>query len=365
MKNLKFTNLKINNQSLKKKIFENITKVLNKNNYILGEEVHSLEEKLKKFTGSKYCISLANGTDALLISLMSLGIKKNDEIITSPFSWISTSEVIKFLGAKPVYVDIGNDFLINSNQILNKITKKTKAIIPVSLFGQTADLSTINKIAKIYNISVIEDGAQSFGAKHNSKYSCSMTDIGCTSFFPTKPLGCFGDGGACFTNNKKYAEKIFALRNHGKNNKKNFQFIGLNSRLDTIQAAILLAKFEHFKDDIIKRKIVAKNYDLLIKELAVDIITPIINKNNSSVYAQYTITSNKRNQIANLFKEQKIPFAIYYDKLIPENIAYRENYTNLKNSNRLKKNVISLPIYPDLKINFQKKIVKTIYKAFK
>lgn len=365
MKNLKFTDLKINNPFLKKKILKNITKVLDNNNYILGKEVYSLEEKLKKFTGSKYCISVANGTDALLISLMSMGIKKNDEIITTPFSWISTSEVIKFLGAKPIYVDIGDDFLINTNQILNKITKKTKVIMPVSLFGQMANLNSINKIAKNNNIFVIEDGAQSFGAKHHNKYSCSMTDVGCTSFFPTKPLGCFGDGGACFTNKKFLAEKIFSLRNHGKNHKKNFKHVGLNSRLDTIQAAILHAKLEYFKDEISNRQKIAKNYDKLIKELDVDITTPIINKDNISVYAQYTIISNRRNKIANLFKEKKIPFAIYYDKLIPENIAYKENYNNLKNANKLKKNVISLPLYPELKLNYQKNIVNIISEAYK
>ncbi len=348
----------------KKKIDQSIQKVLNHGNFILGEDVNILEGNLKKFVNTKYCISTGNGTDSLLLSLIALGISKGDEVITTPFSWISTSETIRFLGAKPVYVDIDDSFLIDVKKIENKITKKTKAIMPVSLFGQTADLIKIQKIAKKYKISVIEDAAQSFGAKHYKKNSCSIADISCTSFFPTKPLGCYGDGGACFTNNKKIAEKLYKLRNHGKNKINNFEIVGVNSRLDTIQAAILNTKLKFLKKELQFRNKVANNYSILINRLNLPIITPIIKKFNYSVYAQYTIVVDNRKKIINTFKKNNIPFGIYYKKLLPEHQAYKSDIKDLKNSNKLKNNVISLPFSPYLNFKQQTKIVNLLKEAY-
>ncbi len=360
---MKFIDLSTQYSINKKNINNNINKVLNRGDFILGKEVGLLEKKLSKFTKSKYCITVANGTDALLLALISIGIKKDDEIITTPFSWISSSEVIKFLGAKPVYVDIKYDFLINEDLIERKITKKTKAILPVSLFGQIPAIDKINKIAKKYKLKVIEDAAQSFGATQNNLKSCSLTHIGCTSFFPSKPLGCYGDGGACFTNSATLAKKIISLRNHGKNKFKSFSKIGVNSRLDTLQAAILLAKLNILNKEIKERNNVAKNYKKLFQDMKVKIGIPKINKNNTSVYAQYTIITEQRYEIEKKFKSQNIPYGIYYNKLIPENRAYKDKINDLVIANILKKKVISLPFSPYLKYSDQKKIVYTIKKA--
>ena len=231
---IKFNDLNIQQNKIYQGLNQSFQNVLKHGKYIMGPEIFQLEKKLSKFVNSKHCISVSSGTDALLISLMALNINKGDEVITSPFSYFATSEVILILGAKPIYVDIDPlTFNIDVNKIENKITKKTKAIIPVSIFGQCAELSKLEKLAKKYKVPIIEDAAQSFGAKHNKKYSCNFGEIGCTSFFPSKPLGCYGDGGACFTNSSKLAKKIKKLRIHGQNKVNNHSLIGLNARLDT------------------------------------------------------------------------------------------------------------------------------------
>ncbi len=348
----------------KKKIDNNIKDVLKKGQFILGNEVEKLEEKLSSYSNVKHCITNANGTDSLLMALMAIGISKGDEVITTPFSWISTAETIKFLGAKPIYVDINEIFLIDYKKIENYITKKTKAILPVSLFGQMPELIKIKKIANKYGLYVIEDAAQSFGATHYDKKSCSISDISCTSFFPTKPLGCYGDGGACFTNNDDIAKKIRSIRNHGKDINNSFVEIGLNSRLDTIQAAILNAKLSFFKKELKLRQKVADRYNNLLSEYENLIKTPKILKHNKSVYAQYTITTNYRDKITLGLKKNNIPFSIYYKKLIPENKAYKYKINNLQIANKIKHKVLSLPFHPYLSLKEQKKIVNTIIKNF-
>ena len=265
--------------------------------------------------------------------------------------------------AKPIYVDINDSFLIDENKIEKKISHKTKAILIVSLFGQMPNFRTIKKISKKYSLPIIEDAAQSFGAKQNNKLSCSLADISCTSFFPTKTLGGYGDGGSCFTNNKVISDKIFKLRNHGKDKLNNFTLIGYNSRLDTIQAAILLAKLKVFEKEIKLRNSVANNYDNLINDLNINIITPIIAKNNLSVYAQYTISSEHRDKIANHFTKKNIPFGIYYKKLINDHKVYYDKDAFLPNANIIKNKVISLPFNPYLSQLHQKKIVYEIKKA--
>ncbi len=256
-----FANLQLQYQAYKEKIDSNIQAVLNKSNYILGEEVQILEQELQKFTGVKYAISCSSGTDAILLALMAINIQPDDEVITTPFTWISTGEMIALLKAKPVFVDIEPDtYNIDANLIEAAITKKTKAIMPVSLYGQPADMDAIRAIADKYSLKVIIDGAQSFGSTYNNKTDSNLGDISTTSFFPSKPLGCYGDGGAVFTNNEEYANKIKLLRVHGQNKRYHHKYIGIGGRLDTMQAAILLAKLPYFKKELKDRQKVADHY---------------------------------------------------------------------------------------------------------
>ena len=256
-----FANLQLQYQTYKKEIDANIQNVLNKSNYILGEEVQILEQKLEKFTGAKYAITCSSGTDALLLALMAIDIQPGDEVITTPFTWISTGEMIALLKAKPVFVDIEHDtYNLDANLIEKAITKKTKVIMPVSLYGQPADMDTIQAIADKHNLKVIIDGAQSFGSTYNGKMDSNLGDISTTSFFPSKPLGCYGDGGAVFTNNEEYAKKIKLLIVHGQNKKYHHKYIGIGGRLDTLQAAVLLAKLPNFKQELTDRQKVADKY---------------------------------------------------------------------------------------------------------
>ena len=301
---IKFNDLNIQQEKIYNNLNKSIRRVFKHGKYIMGPEIDRLEKKLSSYVNSKYCITVSSGTDALLISLMALNISKGDEVITSPFSYFATSEVILMLGAKPIYVDI--DLLtynIDVNKIENKITNKTKAIIPVSIFGQCADLTNLEKISKKYKIPIIEDAAQSFGAIHNNRRSCNFGDIGCTSFFPSKPLGCYGDGGACFTNNISLANKIKKLRIHGQFKTNQHDLAGLNARLDSIQAAILIEKFKIFSKEVKLREKVAKNYNKLISQNCKNIKIPEILKNNKSVYAQYTIRVKNRKEIITNFKK--------------------------------------------------------------
>ena len=358
---MKLYDLKNNNKKFIFKIYKNFNRLFRNGNFIFGKEVFELEKNLKKFTGSKYCISTSSGTDALYLSLLALEIKKDDEIITTPFTFVSTVEVILLLGAKPVFTDIDPDtFNMNENQIFSKITKKTKAIIPVSLFGQSANLRKINKIAKKYNLPVIEDASQSFGASHHEKKSCNLSTIGVTSFFPTKPLGCYGDGGAIFTNNKNLAVKLTKLRNHGQQKKYKYDMVGINGRLDTIQAIILIEKLKLFKSDLkIREKIAMRYHKLFVKNKKIKI--PFIKNENKSSYAQYSIILKSRNKLVNIFKKNKVPFGIYY----PKPIYFFKPYKKFKKgtypvTERICKNIISLPIHTNLTQKEQNKIAKLV-----
>ena len=305
-----FVNLQLQYQTYKKEIDTNIHNVLNKSNYILGEEVQTLEQELQKFTGAKYAITCSSGTDALLLALMAIDIQPGDEVITTPFTWISTGEMIALLKAKPVFVDIEPDtYNIDANLIEKAITKKTKAIMPVSLFGQPSDINSIQNIAARNNLKVIIDGAQSFGATYNNNKDSNLGDISITSFFPSKPLGCYGDGGAVFTNNEEYAEKIRKLRVHGQGKRYHHQSLGIGARLDTIQAAILLAKLPHFNDELVNRQ---KNAEKFTKALSPILQTPILKPNRSSTWAQYTLRVKKRDNFQQDLKNRGIPSSIFY-----------------------------------------------------
>ncbi len=354
--------------TLREEINKRISKVLDEGNFIQGPEVLELESSLKNFTGSEFCISTSNGTDALLIALMAIGIKPGDEIITTPFSFISTSETIALLGAIPKYADIDpKSYNINPQKIEEKITKKTKAIIPVSLYGQTADFTNINKIAKKYNLPVIEDGAQSFGAEHKKRKSCNLSTIGTTSFFPSKPLGCYGDGGACFTNDKELANKMRIISLHGQTKRYFHKEIGINGRLDTIQAAVLLAKLKIFNQEINLRNKVASRYTKALTEMEFE-STPEISEDNLSVFAQYTIQVEDRDYFQTKMKERNIPTSVHYPTLLYRQPAFYMTTNNeltdsqnfCKNAEKICKKVVSLPMYPYLTIEDQDKIIETI-----
>ncbi len=266
MTSIAFTDLKTQYKELRSSIYRRIDQVLEHGQYIMGPEVVELENKLADFVGVKHCISASSGSDTLLIAMMALNIKQGDEVITTPFTYFATGEMVSLLGAIPVFVDIDpNTFNIDPAKIKAAVSSKTKAIIPVSLFGQCANMDEINNVAKENEIPVIEDGAQSFGAKYKDKRSCGLSIIGSTSFFPSKPLGCYGDGGALFTNNDTLAKVMKQLRVHGQDKKYHHPRIGINGRLDTIQAAILLSKLERFDWEIEQRNLVASRYNTLIQ----------------------------------------------------------------------------------------------------
>tara|TARA_X000000950_G_C13908538_1_gene658010 strand:+ start:2082 stop:3188 length:1107 start_codon:yes stop_codon:yes gene_type:complete len=344
-----FANLQIQYQTYKEKIDSNIQSILNKSNYILGEEVNILEQELQNFTDVKNAITCSSGTDAILLALMAIDIKPGDEIITTPFTWISTGEMIALLKAVPVFIDIEPDtYNLDSNLIEKAITKKTKAIMPVSLYGQPSDIDSIQAIADKYDLKVIIDGAQSFGSTYNKKTDSNLGDISITSFFPAKPLGCYGDGGAVFTNNDKYAKKIKSLRVHGQNKRHHHQYIGIGGRLDTIQAGVLLAKLENFKHELKVRNKVAEKYTNKLSKI---VQTPVIKPNRKSAWASYTLRVKNRDSLLARLKERGIPTSIYYPTPLHLQECFR--YLNYKQndlpiSEKASNEVISIPMNPFL-----------------
>ncbi len=346
-----FANLQYQYQLYKKEIDKAIQNVLDKSNYIMGEEINILEENLEKFTNAKYAITCSSGTDALLLALLALNIKEGDEVITTPFTFISTAETIALIGAKPVFVDIDDKtYNIDPNLIEEKITNRTKAIIPVALYGQPPKIDEIVNIAKKYNLKVVIDGAQSFGATHNGIKDSCLGDLSITSFFPAKPLGCYGDGGALFTNNKELAQKLKQLRVHGQNKRYHHKYIGMGGRLDTIQAAILNVKLKYFNDELLVREEVAKKY---LKKLSFkdNIILPFVEHNCTSTWAQFSIRTENRDILQARLKEVGIPTSIHYP--IPLHLQVCFNFLNYKKgdfpiSEKISKEIISLPMNPYL-----------------
>lgn len=344
---MQFIDLAIQQERIRDKLEANIKKVLSHGKYILGPEVNELEEKLAEYTGAKYCITCANGTDALQIALMSVGVGPGDEVITPGFTYIATAETVVLLGAKPIYVDIDSKtYNLDPTLLEAAITSRTKAIIPVSLYGQCADFDAINKIADKHNLTVIEDAAQSFGATYKDKKSCNLSTIACTSFFPSKPLGCYGDGGAIFTNDEELAIVIRQIARHGQDRRYHHIRIGVNSRLDTLQAAILLPKLEILDDEMQARRQVAATYTHLLNEAGIT-TTPIIESHNESAWAQYTIQVDDRDKVQAKLKEKCIPTAIHYPIPLNKQPAVASS-NELPVGDTVAQKVMSLPMHPYL-----------------
>lgn len=358
---MEFIDLKSQQLRLKDKIDAGIQCVLAHGQYILGPEVTELEEKLANYVGAKYCITCANGTDALQIAQMALGIGSGDEVITPGFTYIATAETIAILGAKPVYVDVNpKTYNIDVEKLEQAITTKTKAIIPVSLYGQCADFDAINAIAQKYNIPVIEDAAQSFGATYKGRKSCNLSTIACTSFFPSKPLGCYGDGGAIFTNDDELAVIIRQIARHGQDRRYHHVRVGMNSRLDTLQAAILLPKLAIFDEEVQLRQEVASHYNQLFAEVDIK-TTPYIELYNTSVYAQYTIRVQNRDSVVAALKASGIPTAVHYPIPLNKQPAVASSVVLLV-GDLIADEVLSLPFYPYMKSEDIRKIVTLISK---
>lgn len=355
-----FIDLKTQYQQLKAQIDANIQKVLDHGQYILGPEVAELEEKLCTYTGAKHCISVANGTDALQIAQMALGIGPGDEVITPGFTYIATAETVALLGAKPVYVDIDPHTCNLDPQLLEAaITPRTKAIIPVSLYGQCADYDAINAVAAKHGLTVIEDAAQSFGATYKGRKSCNITTIACTSFFPSKPLGCYGDGGAIFTNDDELAKVMRQIARHGQDRRYHHVRVGVNSRLDTLQAAILLPKLAVLDHEIGQRQKVALQYTHLLDRKR-SILVPLVEEGNTSAWAQYTIQIDRREQVQEQLKAAGIPTAVHYPIPLNKQPAVADARVSLPVGDGVARRVMSLPMHPYLAIEHQEKIVATL-----
>ncbi len=309
-------------EALESSINDRIRRVLEHGQYILGPEVHELESALQGYTGSRHCITVASGTEALLISLMSLGLRPGDEVITTPFTFVATAEVIVLLGGVPVFVDIEPDTCnIDAGLIEAKITERTRAIMPVSLYGQVADMDEINAIAGKYNLPVIEDAAQSFGAEYKGSKSCNLSTIGCTSFFPSKPLGCYGDGGAIFTDDDAIAEACRQIRVHGQSQRYVHTRVGVGGRMDTLQCAIVLAKLERFAWDVQQRLKIGARYDELLADSGLSSVA--VRSDRTSVYGQYTVFVDGREDVQVRLREAGIPTAVHYPIPLNEQPAYR------------------------------------------
>jgi UDP-2-acetamido-2-deoxy-ribo-hexuluronate aminotransferase len=357
-----FIDLKTQYQVLKPQIQARMDAVLEHGQYIMGPEVKELEDKLAAFTGAKHCITCASGTEALLMSLMALGIGPGDEIVTTPFTFVATAEVIVLLGAKPIFVDVEPDTgNINADLIEVAITPRTKAIMPVSLYGQTADMDAINAIAaKHGNLPVIEDAAQSFGATYKGRQSCNLSTIGCTSFFPSKPLGCYGDGGAIFTSDDALAQAMREIRVHGQSQRYVHTRVGVGGRMDTLQCAIVLAKMERFEWEVQQRHEIGERYNQRLDQAGIARIQQ--RPDRTSVYAQYTVMVPNREALQKRLAEAGIPTAVHYPVPLNEQPAYKHlccpDCTPV--AQQLAKRVMSLPMSAELTLEQQQHIVAAL-----
>lgn len=361
---MEFIDLKTQYERIRPQVDERIRRVLEHGKYIMGPEVAELEERLAAYVGVKHCIGVASGTDALLIAMMALGVGSGDEVITTPFTFIATGEMIALIGAKPVFVDIDPcTYNLDPALIEAAITPRTRAILPVSLYGQCADLDAINAVAARHGLPVIEDAAQSFGATYKGRKSCALSTIGCTSFFPSKPLGCYGDGGACFTDDDGLAKAMRQIRVHGQDRRYHHPVIGVNGRLDTLQAAVLLAKLEVFEEEVAARGRIGARYSELLRGR---VTTPYLAPQCTSVYAQYTVQVDDRPAFEARLKAAGIPSAVHY----PTPLHLQPAFAHLSLSpgsqpvsEAAARRVVSLPMHPYLSPQSQESIVAAVISA--
>lgn len=362
---MEFIDLKSQYKRLKLEIDAGIQRVLDHGQFILGPEVAELEEKLAQYVGAKYCISVANGTDALQIAQMALGIGPGDEVITPGFTYIATAETVALLGAKPVYVDIDpRTYNLDPRLLEAAITPRTKAIIPVSLYGQCADFDAINAIAAKHGIPVIEDAAQSFGASYKGRKSCNLSTIACASFFPSKPLGCYGDGGAIFTSDDELANVMRQIARHGQDRRYHHIRVGVNSRLDTIQAAILLPKLAIFDEEMQQRQVVASHYTALLQQAGIH-STPYVESFNISAWAQYTVRVPQRERVQESLKQAGIPTAVHYPIPLNKQPAVADSSVSLPIGDEVATEVMSLPMSPTLTTQDQDRVCAALEAAKK
>jgi UDP-2-acetamido-2-deoxy-ribo-hexuluronate aminotransferase len=356
-----FIDLKAQYRALREPINARIQRVLDHGQYIMGPEVKEMEDRLAAFTGVKHCISVASGTEALLIALMALGVKPGDEVVTTPFTFAATAEMIVLLGAKPVFVDVEEDTAnIDVSKLEAAITSRTRAIMPVSLYGQPADMDEINAIAARHSLPVIEDAAQSFGAEYKGRKSCNLSTVGCTSFFPSKPLGCYGDGGALFTSDDALAQAMREIRVHGQSGRYKHTRVGVGGRMDTIQCAVVLAKLDRFDWEIRQRITIGSHYDALLASAPVKTIK--LRPDRTSVHAQYTVRVADREKVAAKLKSAGVPTAVHYPLSLHQQPAYAAGYLGqtFPVSERLAGEVLSLPMHADLDEATQQRIVNAV-----
>jgi len=357
---LPFIDLKAQYQALKPEIDARIQAVLDHGQYILGPEVAELEQRLAAYTGAAHCVTVASGTEALLISLMALGIGPGDEVITTPFTFVATAEVIALVGATPVFVDIEPDTCnIDASRIEAALSERTRAIMPVSLYGQPADMDPINALAAAHGLTVIEDAAQSFGATYQGRRSGNLSTVGCTSFFPSKPLGCYGDGGAIFTSDDTLAQAMREIRVHGQSRRYVHTRVGVGGRMDTLQCAVLLAKLERFDWEVARRIEAGDRYLALLAD-----VTPVqplaLRRDRTSVWGQFTIQVADRESVLAGLKAAGVPTAVHYPVPLHQQQAYRDISRvagDLDHAESVASRVVSLPMHPHLDAATQARIV--------
>src|SRR3990172_1851686 len=363
---LNFIDLKRQYLQYQSEIDREISEVLDTTQFIMGSKVAELERMLADYVGVRYGIGVSSGTDALLLALMAYEVKPGDEIICPGFMFVESEEVVSLLGARPVFVDI-NEKTYNINPLLieSQITRRTKGIIPVSLYGQVADMDQIRGVAQKHGLFVIEDGCQSFGATYKGKRSCGLPDVGTTSFFPSKPLGSYGDGGMVFTDDEAIAKRIQSLRNHGQERRYQHKYIGINGRLDTLQAAVLITKFRHLEEEIRLREIRGACYTEGLKDA---VITPYIEGHNTSVYAQYSIRTDRRDELSNYLNSKGVPTAIHYP--VPLHLQEAFDYLGCKEgdfpvSEKISREILSLPMSPFITQDEQNYVIERVQEFFK
>jgi UDP-2-acetamido-2-deoxy-ribo-hexuluronate aminotransferase len=359
---MEFVDLKAQYAALKDRIAQRIQAVLDHGQYIMGPEVKELEDRLAAYSGATHCITVASGTEAILISLMALGLKPGDEVITTPFTFAATAEMIVLLGAKPVFVDIEHDTCnIDASLIERAVTPRTRAIMPVSLYGQVADMDEINAIAARHgDIPVIEDAAQSFGATYKGRKSCNLSTLACTSFFPSKPLGCYGDGGAIFTNDDALAQACREIRVHGQSARYTHTRVGVGGRMDTLQCAIVLAKLERFEWELARRKQLGARYHALLPSVGIERLA--VRADRDCTWAQYTVFVDDRPNVQQALQAEGIPTAVHYPKPLHHQSAYAPfcGSDACPASGQAARRVLSLPMSADLGEAQQNRVVAAL-----